>query len=104
MVVRNITEIVAKLSLGYITEVERPVNVTIHPSVFPERTRAAYIESFRTWRLNHRFHYESEKQAQQWLALHEAYSPARTDDDCLQTYERAFREIGESIIEKEIAL
>ena len=83
---------------------ERPISVNIHPSVFPERTRAAYIESFRSRRMNHRFHYESEKQAQQWLALHEAYSPARTDADCLRTYERAFREIAETIDAKQIAL
>jgi uncharacterized SAM-dependent methyltransferase len=93
---RQNTEIVAQLSPAYITEVE-PVSVTIHPSRFPERTRAAYLESFRTRRLNHQFHYESEKQAQQWLAVHEAYSPARTDDDCLQTYERAFSEFAKTI-------
>jgi hypothetical protein len=84
--------------------VERPVALAIHPSIFPERSRAAYVESFRTRRMNHRFHYESEKQAQQWLALHEAYSPARTDDDCLRTYERAFREIAKGIQAEELAL
>lgn len=47
--------------------------------------------------MNHQFHYESEKQAQRWLSLHEAYSPARTDDDCLKTYERAFSEVGQRI-------
>lgn len=98
------TEIVAQLSPAYITEVEPPVDVTIHPSRFPERTRAAYLESFRTRRMNHQFHYESEKQAQQWLALHEAYSPARTDADCLQTYDRAFAETTKSIQAAEIAL
>jgi uncharacterized SAM-dependent methyltransferase len=84
--------------------VERPVALAIHPSMFPQRSRAAYVESFRTRRMNHRFHYESEKQAQQWLALHEAYSPARTDDDCLRTYERAFGEISRAIQAEELAL
>ncbi|HUS34162.1 MAG TPA: L-histidine N(alpha)-methyltransferase [Verrucomicrobiae bacterium] len=83
---------------------EHPVAVTIHPSCFPERTRAAYLESFRTRRMNHRFHYESEKQAQQWLAIHEAYSPARTDDDCLQTYDRALSEIAAKITSDNVAL
>lgn len=83
---------------------ERPVALAIHPSIFPERARAAYLESFRTRRMNHRFHYESEKQAQQWLALHESYSPARTDDDCLRTYERAFGEIAKEIEAEELAL
>lgn len=83
---------------------ERPVTLTIHPSRFPERTRAAYLESFRTRRMNHQFHYESEKQAQQWLALHEAYSPARTDNDCLQTYERAFDDTAGLINSSEISV
>jgi uncharacterized SAM-dependent methyltransferase len=84
--------------------VESPVAVTVHPSCFPERTRAAYLESFRTRRMNHRFHYESEKQAQQWLAIHEAYSPARTDDDCLKTYDRALSEIAAKITSDNVAL
>jgi L-histidine Nalpha-methyltransferase len=84
--------------------VEPPVAVTIHPSCFPERTRAAYLESFRARRMNHRFHYESEKQAQQWLAIHEAYSPARTDDDCLKTYDRALSEIAAQITSDNISL
>ena len=92
------------MSPSYNTEVESPVAVTVHPSCFPDRTRAAYLESFRTRRMNHRFHYESEKQAQQWLALHEAYSPARTDDDCLKTYERAFSETAKIIPAKNTAL
>jgi L-histidine N-alpha-methyltransferase len=99
----NNTEIVTNLSPDYITEVE-PVTVTIHPSRFPECTLAAYVRSFRTRQMDHRFHYESEKQAQQWLALHEAYSPARTDDDCLRTYERAFSEFGGLIKTQEFAL
>ena len=88
------------MSPSYNTEVEPPVAVTVHPSCFPDRTRAAYLESFRTRRMNHRFHYESEKQAQQWLALHEACSPARTDDDCLKTYDRAFNEAAKIIASK----
>jgi uncharacterized SAM-dependent methyltransferase len=54
--------------------------------------------------MNHQFHYESEKQAQQWLALHEAYSPARTDDDCLRTYEQAFAEAAKTFNSHEVAL
>jgi L-histidine N-alpha-methyltransferase len=84
--------------------VEKPIAVTIHASRFPDRTRAAYLASFRTRQMNHQFHYQSEKQAQQWLALHEAYSPARTDDDCLRTYERAFREISKLVVGNEVAL
>ena len=54
--------------------------------------------------MNHRFHYESEKQAQQWLAIPDAYSPARTDADCLQTYDRALSEIAANITSDSVAL
>lgn len=83
---------------------QHPVTVTIHPSCFPDRARAAYLESYRARRMNHRFHYESEKQAQQWLAIHEAYSPARTDPDCLHTYDRALSEIAANITSDSVAL
>ncbi len=42
--------------------------------------------------MNHKFHYDSVKQTAQWLALHRAYSPSRTDPDCAATYEAAFKE------------
>jgi uncharacterized SAM-dependent methyltransferase len=42
--------------------------------------------------VNHKFHYDSIKQTNQWLALHQAYSPARNDRDCAATYDRAFAE------------
>ena len=64
--------------------------VTVHLSQFPDRVRKELLESLRTRRVNHKFHYESLKQTQKWLALHEAYSPARTDADCAATYEASF--------------
>ena len=54
-------------------------HVAIHPSQFPAQVRRDLLESLRTRRVNHKFHYDSIKQTQKWLALHEAYSPARTD-------------------------
>jgi L-histidine Nalpha-methyltransferase len=62
----------------------------IHPSQFPGRVRWDLLESLRSRRVNHKFHYDSVKQAQKWLALHEAYSPARTDADCAGTYDAGF--------------
>ena len=44
--------------------------------------------------MDHQFHYDTETQAQLWLALHDAYSPARRDDDCLKTYARAFQHVA----------
>jgi L-histidine Nalpha-methyltransferase len=72
-------------------------SVLIHSSRYPDAVRRAYIESFRSRRMNHQFHYDTEKQAQQWLAIHEAYSPARRDQDCLATYQSAFRDAASEI-------
>jgi len=60
--------------------------VAIHSSQYPEQVRRDLLDSLRTRRVNHKFHYDSHKQTQKWLALHEAYSPARTDDDCTRIY------------------
>src|SRR6266481_7023379 len=66
------------------------VNVAIHASQFPENVRRDLLESLRTRQVNHKFHYDSLKQTQKWLTLHQAYSPSRTDADCAATYERSF--------------
>jgi len=66
------------------------VHVAIHASQFPENVRRDLLESLRTRRVNHKFLYDSVKQTQQWLALHQAFSPSRTDVDCAATYDRSF--------------
>jgi uncharacterized SAM-dependent methyltransferase len=66
------------------------IHVAIHPSQFPDRVRADLIESLRQREIKHKFHYDSYKQAQKWLALHEAYSPARTDVQTGEIYNEAF--------------
>jgi len=65
--------------------------ISIHSSQFPEQVRQDLLESLRTRCINHKFHYYSYKQARKWLALHEAYSPARRDPDCAAIYERSFK-------------
>ena len=65
-------------------------NVTIHASQFPENVRRDLLESLRTRRVNHKFHYDSVKQTQKWLALHQAYSPTRNDADCRAIYDKSF--------------
>jgi len=65
-------------------------SVTIHPSQFPDAVRHELLESLRTRRVNHKFHYDSVKQTQKWLALHQAYSPTRNDADCAAIYDRGF--------------
>ncbi|MDB6123870.1 MAG: hypothetical protein JWQ71_2863 [Pedosphaera sp.] len=65
-------------------------NVVIHASQFPEAVRRDLLTSLRTRQVNHKFHYDSVKQTQKWLALHQAYSPSRTDEDCAETYDLSF--------------
>jgi L-histidine N-alpha-methyltransferase len=65
-------------------------HVFIDRSQFSENVRRDLLESLRRRTINHKFHYESHKQAAKWLALHEAYSPARRDDSCLRIYDDAF--------------
>jgi uncharacterized SAM-dependent methyltransferase len=79
-----------------------PANVLIHASQFPENVRRDLLESLRTRRLNHKFHYDSIKQTQKWLALHQIYSPSRNDMDCMATYDRAFAEAAGCIKSKHI--
>jgi len=67
--------------------------VTIDESQFPENVRRDLAQSLRTRRVNHKFHYDSVKQTQKWLRLHQAYSPSRTDEDCAATYDRSFAEV-----------
>jgi uncharacterized SAM-dependent methyltransferase len=72
-------------------------DVVIHASQFPENVRRDLIESLRTRCVNHKFHYDSVKQTQKWLALHQAYSPSRHDADCQAVYERGFAAAADRI-------
>jgi uncharacterized SAM-dependent methyltransferase len=78
------------------------VPVAIDPSQFPENVRRDLLTSLRTRCVNHKFHYDSVKQTQKWLALHEAHSPARYDENLLATYERAFAETAGKIKSKRL--
>lgn len=64
-----------------------PVNV--HSSQFPETVQGELLESLRTREINHKFHYESRRQAQKWLELHRRYSPSRNDLESRAQYEDA---------------
>ena len=61
------------------------------PASFPKRFGAICSTSLRGHdSVNHKFHYDSVKQTQKWLALHQAYSPSRNDPDCVKVYSAAF--------------
>ncbi len=77
-------------------------SVRIHPSQFPEKVRRDLLASLRARRVNHKFHYDSVKQTQKWLALHQAYSPTRNDADCRAVYERAFKAATEATTSRAI--
>ena len=66
------------------------VPVLIHPSQFPGAIAASLRTALRERVMNHKFHYDTPRQALRWLRLHEAFSPARTDPDCLRIYDLAF--------------
>ena len=77
-------------------------SVAIHFSQFPENVRRDLLESLRTRRVNHKFHYDSVKQAQKWLALHQACSPTRNDADCQAVYEKSFEAAAARITAKSV--
>lgn len=72
-------------------------NIVIHPSQFPKQVRRDLLDSLRTRQVNHKFHYDSLRQTQKWLALHQAFSPSRNDADCTATYDRAFAAAAQAI-------
>ena len=68
-----------------------PVAVLIHPSQFPLAIEEAFCASLASRRMNHKFHYDTPKQALRWLRVHEAFSPARQDASCQAAYDLAAR-------------
>ena len=67
-----------------------PVHVAIHPSQFPESVRRDLLASLRSRKIAHKFHYDSVKQTQQWLALHRQFSPWLKDPSYTRIYDSAF--------------
>jgi len=65
-------------------------SVKIHASQFPDAVRRDFLESLCSRRIHHKFHYDSVKQTQKWLALHQVYSPSRKDPECAAAYQAAF--------------
>jgi uncharacterized SAM-dependent methyltransferase len=75
------------------------VSVTVHPGQFPASIRSELIQRLRQRRIPPKFHYQSYKQSQKWLALHNAWSPSRTDPDCAAIYDQSFAAAGGLIAE-----
>lgn len=68
--------------------------ILIHPSQFPQTWRKELLASFRHRSINHKFHYDSVKQAQKWIALHQAFSPANIDTSCRAMYRQALASVA----------
>jgi L-histidine N-alpha-methyltransferase len=66
------------------------IQVTVHASLYPESMRKELLEGLRSRRIAPKFHYQTYKQAQLWLALHRARSPAWLDPDAAAVYDRSF--------------
>lgn len=80
------------------------VQVSIHPTQFPDRVQKDLVECLQHKELNHKFLYEGWKQTQKWLALHQACSPSRTDSDCAAIYDEAFKSAANKLGRSEVAL
>jgi L-histidine Nalpha-methyltransferase len=78
------------------------VSIKIHSSQFPENVRRDLLASLRSRKVNHKFHYDSIKQTQKWLALHQIYSPTRHDENCRMIYESGFEAAAAKIKSKNV--
>lgn len=66
------------------------VNVAVHSSQFPESIQRDLLESLGSRKIAHKFHYDSVKQAQQWIALHRQFSPRFADPSYAQIYDSGY--------------
>jgi L-histidine Nalpha-methyltransferase len=80
----------------------KTASISIHASQFPEKVRRDLLASLRSRHVNHKFHYDSVKQTQKWLALHQTYSPTRNDENCRAIYGNAFAAAAAKIKTKSV--
>ena len=80
----------------------KTAKILIHESQFPESVRRDLLASLRARKINHKFHYDSIKQAQKWLALHQIYSPTRNDENCRVVYGHGFAAAATKIKSKKV--
>jgi L-histidine N-alpha-methyltransferase len=66
--------------------------VYLHSSQFPDQVYRDYLTGFKQQKIPHKFHYDSVKQSQKWLKIHQVYSPSRNDQNCVVSYEKCFAE------------
>jgi uncharacterized SAM-dependent methyltransferase len=76
--------------------------VTVHSSQFPENVRRGLLQGLRSRRIAPKYLYETRQQARKWLALHEAFSPSRTDPDGAAIYDRSFAAAGGFVRQRQV--
>lgn len=80
----------------------KTAEISIHESQFPKNVRRDLLQSLRTRKINHKFHYDSVRQTQKWLALHQIYSPSRNDENVRAIYEQSFETAAAKIKSKSV--
>lgn len=73
------------------------VPITVHPSQFPDAIRRDLLRSLRQKQIHPKFLYDSVQQAQLWLDLHDAWSPARADAGVTRIYQAAFQNVLQAL-------
>lgn len=73
------------------------VPVYIHPSQFPEALTEAFKESLRLRQMNPKFLYNTAKQTELWLRVHEMFCPLYQADESQDVYRNAFTRLAEDL-------
>ena len=75
-----------------------PAKVTVHPSQFPGAVRRQLVASLRAGQVPPKFLYDSVRQTQKWLEVHQAHSPSRINADVTRIYDAAFEDaLGQAL-------
>ena len=77
-----------------ISAVPEPLQLTIHPSQFPDEEAAALAASLADGRVDPRLHYQTPLQSQRWLKVFERWSPFMNREDCRAIYRKSSRQVA----------
>jgi L-histidine N-alpha-methyltransferase len=73
------------------------INVAVHESASPEFLREQILSALQEGRVHPHLLYSGLRQTELWIALHQAFSPARHDSNCVEMYNTAFARAAENI-------
>jgi L-histidine Nalpha-methyltransferase len=72
-------------------------NVAVHESASPEFLREQMLSALQQGRVHPHLLYSGLRQTGLWIALHQAFSPAKQDPKCLEAYDAAFTRASRDI-------